>query len=108
MRQAVLDLAVSLRRQSGRVVAALLLGLRRDLGVWMPWTGETVCPVGNGAAAPLVTVLTERRITRVAAGAPAALPAPMATMATTRDRATTAAERPDNLRRLDRCICALL
>jgi hypothetical protein len=29
----VLDLAVSLRRQGGRGVAALLLGLRRDLGV---------------------------------------------------------------------------
>jgi len=28
----------------------------------MPWTGVTVCPVGNGMAAPLVTVLTERWI----------------------------------------------
>jgi hypothetical protein len=36
------------------------------------------------------------------------LPAPMATMAATRARATTAAERPGNLRRLDRCIRALL
>jgi hypothetical protein len=74
----------------------------------MPWIGVTVCPVGNGIAAPLVTVLTERWMVGAAAGAPAALPTPTASMAATRVRATSAAERPDSLRRLDRCIRTLL
>ena len=39
----------------------------------MPWTGVTVCPVGNGIAAPLVTVLTERWIAGAVVGALAAL-----------------------------------
>jgi hypothetical protein len=52
-------------------------------GFWMPWIGATVCPVGNGIAAPLVTVLTERWITGAAAGAAAALAAPTASMAAT-------------------------
>ena len=55
-------------------------------GFWMPWTGETVCPVGNGIAAPLVTVLTERWIAGAAAGALAALAAPTANRAATRAR----------------------
>jgi len=100
----VLDQLVPVGRlgRGGRVVAALALRF------WMPWIGLTVCPVGNGIAAPLVTVLTDRWIAGAAAGAPAALAAPTASMAATRARATTTAERPDTLRRLDRCIHALL
>jgi hypothetical protein len=73
----VLDRPVTLGRQGGgggRVVA-LLLRLGGISGFWMPWIGVTVCPVGNGIAAPLVTVLTERWITGAAAGAPVALAA---------------------------------
>ena len=63
---------------------------------------------GGGRAVPLVTVLTERWITGAAAGAAAALAAPTASMAATRVRTATAAERPDTLRRLDGCIRMLL
>jgi hypothetical protein len=73
----------------------------------MPWTGVTVCPVGNGMAAPLVTVLTERWIAGAAAGA-AASAAPMASTPASSVRATSAAGRLDSFRRLGRCIRALL
>jgi hypothetical protein len=58
----------------------------------MPWTGVTVCPVGNGIAAPLEIVLTERWIAGAAAGAPAA--APTASTAAIRASTTTTADRP--------------
>jgi hypothetical protein len=60
----------------------------------MPWTGVTVCPVGNGMAAPLVTVLTERGIAGQHAGE--------------QSQGDKCRRATDSFRRLGRCIRALL